>query len=61
MVQPYGSFLMDEAYCKETYHRVLMAAKTVLDEKTGHLKHLLDRQGIRYYLPSLSQMDEIGL
>jgi epoxyqueuosine reductase len=61
IAQPYGIFLMDEAYCEETYHRVLIAAKTVLDEKTGRLQHLLDRQGIRYYLPPPSQTDEIGL
>jgi epoxyqueuosine reductase QueG len=61
MAQPYGSFLTDEAYCEETYHRVLMATKTMLDEKIGRLQHLLDLQGISCYLPPLSQTDEIGL
>lgn len=61
IAQPYGSFLADEAYSEETYHRVLMAAKTVLDEKTGRLQRLLDQRGIRYFLPSPSQTDEIGL
>ena len=61
IAQSYGSFLMDEAYCEEIYHRVLIAAKTVLDKKTGYIQSLLDRQGIKYFLPPQSQTDEICL
>jgi epoxyqueuosine reductase QueG len=61
IAQHYKNFISNEEYDEEKYHRIMLEARTAIDEKINLLKQLFDLSGIKNYIPPMAQTDELAL
>ena len=61
IAQKYSKFISNEKYDETSYHQLLIDDRTNIDNTINFLKGLFDEYGIRNYIPSSSQTDELSL